>query len=51
MFVLLLSGVSDVTLGRADPQELAEWLWEFCWSAVQGERVATAASASEGGSR
>jgi hypothetical protein len=50
IFVLLLSGVSDVALSQADPRETAEWLWEFCWSAVHGERVATTRK-SNGGNR
>jgi AcrR family transcriptional regulator len=38
IFALMLSGVSDVSLGRADPHELAEWLWDFCWAGVQGRQ-------------
>lgn len=36
VFGVLLGGITDVTAGRADPRETAGWLWEFCWSGVQG---------------
>jgi AcrR family transcriptional regulator len=37
MFGVLLGGISEVVLGRADPLEIAPWLWAFCWAGVRGE--------------
>jgi AcrR family transcriptional regulator len=31
VFGVLLEGINDVTTGRADPPEMAAWLWQFCW--------------------
>ncbi len=36
VFVVLLNGINDVTAGRAEPEELARWLWQFCWSGLGG---------------
>ena len=36
VFVVLLNGINDVTAGRAEPKELATWLWQFCWSGLGG---------------
>ena len=43
VFAVMLEGISDVTLGRAEPREEAEYLWAFCRAALsrvtdQGER-------------
>jgi AcrR family transcriptional regulator len=34
VFALLLVGIHDVTVG-ADPDEVAEHLWRFCWNGLQ----------------
>jgi AcrR family transcriptional regulator len=39
VFGVLLSGISEVTLGRADPLELADWVWRFCWSGMRGDAL------------
>jgi AcrR family transcriptional regulator len=39
VFGLLLSGINDVTVGRSNPQEMASWLWQFCWTGLRGDRV------------
>ena len=36
VFVVLLNGINEVTAGRAEPKELATWLWQFCWSGLGG---------------
>jgi AcrR family transcriptional regulator len=36
MFALVLDGVHDVTLGRVDALEQAEYLWRFCWHGLRG---------------
>jgi hypothetical protein len=36
MFAVVLGGVHDVTAGRADARETAEYLWEFCSSGLKG---------------
>ena len=36
MFAVVLGGVHDVTAGRADACETAEYLWEFCSSGLKG---------------
>ena len=36
VFGVLLSGINDVTLGRAEPREVAAYLWRFCWAGVRG---------------
>jgi hypothetical protein len=38
VFGVLLGGINDVTTGRADPREIADWLWKFCWSGLAGPR-------------
>ena len=43
IFAILLEGIYDVTLGRAEPREEAEYLWGFCWTGLsrttdRGER-------------
>jgi AcrR family transcriptional regulator len=38
VFGVLLGGINDVTTGRADPKEMAAWLWQFCWSGLAGPR-------------
>lgn len=35
VFVLVLEGVHDVVLGRAEPLEQAEYLWRFCWNGLR----------------
>jgi AcrR family transcriptional regulator len=36
MFRVILQGIDDVVVGRvADPQEHAEYLWNFCWGGLQ----------------
>ena len=40
IFGLLLSAIHDVTIGRADPLELAPYVWGFCWAGLQGEAAA-----------
>jgi AcrR family transcriptional regulator len=37
VFGVLLSGINDVTLGRAEPREVAVYLWRFCWAGLRGE--------------
>jgi hypothetical protein len=39
MFTLVLEGISDVTLGRAEPLEEAAYLWSFCWAGLSGTSV------------
>jgi AcrR family transcriptional regulator len=39
MFTLVLEGISDVTLGRAEPLEAAAYLWSFCWAGLSGTSV------------
>ncbi len=39
-FALVLTGVHDVTLGRAEPLEVAEFVWRFVWRALGGTEVA-----------
>lgn len=34
VFALVLEGIHNVTLGRAEPLEQAAYLWDFCWPAV-----------------
>lgn len=34
VFTLVLDGIDDVTLGRAEPLEQAEYLWSFCGRAL-----------------
>jgi AcrR family transcriptional regulator len=41
VFGILLGGINDVTLGRAQPQEEATWLWEFLWAGLRGEASTT----------
>jgi AcrR family transcriptional regulator len=37
MFRILLGGIDDVVVGRVtDARELAEYLWQFCWSGLTG---------------
>lgn len=37
MFRILLQGIDDVIVGRAaDPDELGEYLWKFCWKGLEG---------------
>jgi AcrR family transcriptional regulator len=35
IFVLVLEGIQDVGLGRADPREQASYLWRFCAAALR----------------
>jgi AcrR family transcriptional regulator len=37
VFGVLLSGINDVTLGRAEPREVAVYLWRFCWAGLRGD--------------
>lgn len=39
VFALVLEGIHDVTLGRAEPIEEAAYLWRFCRSALRGDRT------------
>lgn len=34
IFALVLEGIFDVALGRAEPREEAEYLWGFCWAGL-----------------
>ena len=34
VFALVLEGIYDVTLGRVEPREEAEYLWGFCWAGL-----------------
>jgi AcrR family transcriptional regulator len=36
VFGLLLAGIHEVTLGRAEPMEEAERVWRFCWGGISG---------------
>jgi len=37
MFRILLQGIDDVVVGRVtDARELAEYLWQFCWTGLTG---------------
>jgi AcrR family transcriptional regulator len=37
MFRILLSGIDDVVVGRVtDARELADYLWQFCWTGLTG---------------
>jgi hypothetical protein len=37
MFRILLGGIDDVVVGRvSDARELAEYLWQFCWTGLTG---------------
>jgi len=36
VFGLVLEGVHDVTLGRAEALDQAEYLWRFCWRGLHG---------------
>jgi AcrR family transcriptional regulator len=36
VFGLLLTGIHEVTLGRADPYEEAAHLWRLCWAGLRG---------------
>jgi AcrR family transcriptional regulator len=37
VFGVLLSGINDVALGRAEPREVAIYLWRFCWAGLRGD--------------
>jgi AcrR family transcriptional regulator len=37
VFGVLLSGINDVALGRAEPREVAVYLWRFCWAGLRGD--------------
>jgi len=39
LFGILLGGINEVTTGRADPLEMASWLWRFSWSGLAGSRL------------
>jgi AcrR family transcriptional regulator len=34
VFAVLLEGIYNVSLGRAEPREEAEYLWGFCWAGL-----------------
>lgn len=36
IFALVLEGIHDVTIGRADPLERAAYLWQFCFDGLRG---------------
>lgn len=36
VFTLLLDGIGDVTVGRAEPRERAAYLWRFCRDGLRG---------------
>ncbi|HUV09583.1 MAG TPA: TetR/AcrR family transcriptional regulator [Acidimicrobiia bacterium] len=38
IFALVLEGIHDVTLGRVDALDQAEYLWRFCRAALRGDR-------------
>lgn len=44
LFGMLLAGINDVTVGRADPAELAPWLWGLCWWGLKGTAMTDAGS-------
>ena len=39
VFALVLEGIHDVTLGRAEPLDEAAYLWRFCRSGLRGDRT------------
>ncbi len=47
VFALVLGGIAEVTLGRAEPEESAAWFWRFCASGL-GIAVTAPATAPTG---
>jgi len=39
VFALVLEGIYDVSLGRAEPLDEAAYLWGFCWAGLSNPRV------------
>ncbi len=39
IFALVLEGIHNVTLGRVDALDQAEYLWRFCLAALRGDRA------------
>jgi AcrR family transcriptional regulator len=37
VFGVLLGGIAEVTLARAEPRATAAFLWRFCWYGVRGD--------------
>ena len=37
LFGVVLMGVGEVTLGGADPHDVAAHVWRFCWGGLRGE--------------
>jgi AcrR family transcriptional regulator len=40
MFTLLLAAIHEVVARDADPDELASYLWQFCWTGLRGDAAA-----------
>ncbi len=36
VFALVLDGIHDVAVGRAEPLDEAAFLWRFCWGGLRG---------------
>jgi AcrR family transcriptional regulator len=51
IFVLVLEGIHDVGLGRAEPREQAGYLWRFCAAALRLDPERTDARPDDGGDR
>jgi AcrR family transcriptional regulator len=51
IFVLVLEGIHEVGLGRADPLEQASYLWRFCAAALRLDPEPNAADTTHGGAR
>jgi AcrR family transcriptional regulator len=39
MFTLLVAAIHEVVARDADPDELASYLWQFCWTGLRGDGV------------
>jgi AcrR family transcriptional regulator len=37
MFTLLVAAIHEVVARDADPEELASYLWQFCWTGLRGD--------------
>jgi AcrR family transcriptional regulator len=51
IFVLVLEGIHEVGLGRADPLEQASYLWRFCAAALRLDPEPEPADTAHGGAR
>jgi AcrR family transcriptional regulator len=36
MFVLMVAGIHEVTLGRRTAEDAARYTWQFCWAGLRG---------------